>query len=185
MVSRYGRVLEPEELQRAARSDPGAFAPKLRRADGGPWRCPCDAGSPAAATTRRAWICAEGKSHVAPGRSRAISRPSTRPDSASRLTDLRTLLRDGLASLAPETRTEITTFLARTLADPAVLISSSDSGAHMQMLCASGDTTLLLTRHVRERGDFTRGLVFGVVELGEAVRNLPSRDEELATRRFA
>jgi N-acyl-D-amino-acid deacylase len=45
--------------------------------------------------------------------------------------------------------------VARTLADPAVLISSSDSGAHMQMLCASGDSTLLLTRHVRERGDFT------------------------------
>jgi N-acyl-D-amino-acid deacylase len=45
--------------------------------------------------------------------------------------------------------------VARTLADPAVLISSSDAGAHMQMLCASGDSTLLLTRHVRERGDFT------------------------------
>ncbi len=45
--------------------------------------------------------------------------------------------------------------VARTLADPAVLISSSDAGAHMQMLCASGDTTLVLTRHVRERGDFT------------------------------
>ena len=38
---------------------------------------------------------------------------------------------------------------------PHVLISSSDSGAHMQMMCASGDTTLLLTRHVRDRGDFT------------------------------
>lgn len=45
--------------------------------------------------------------------------------------------------------------VARTLADPAVLISSSDAGAHAQMLCASGDTTLLLTRHVRERGDMT------------------------------
>ncbi len=45
--------------------------------------------------------------------------------------------------------------VARTLRDPAVLVSSSDAGAHMQMLCASGDTTLLLTRHVRERGDFT------------------------------
>jgi N-acyl-D-aspartate/D-glutamate deacylase len=45
--------------------------------------------------------------------------------------------------------------VARTLADPSVLVSSSDAGAHLQMLCASGDTTLLLTRHVRERGDFT------------------------------
>jgi N-acyl-D-aspartate/D-glutamate deacylase len=45
--------------------------------------------------------------------------------------------------------------VARTLADPNVLVSSSDAGAHVQMLCASGDTTLFLTRHVRERGDFT------------------------------
>lgn len=45
--------------------------------------------------------------------------------------------------------------VAQTLADPRVLVSSSDAGAHLQMLCASGDTTLLLTRHVRERGDFT------------------------------
>src|SRR4029078_12022549 len=45
--------------------------------------------------------------------------------------------------------------VAQTLLDPAVLVSSSDAGAHAQMLCASGDTTLLLTRHVRERGDFT------------------------------
>jgi N-acyl-D-amino-acid deacylase len=45
--------------------------------------------------------------------------------------------------------------VARLLTDPAVLVSSSDAGAHLQMLCASGDTTLLLTRHVRERGDFT------------------------------
>ena len=43
--------------------------------------------------------------------------------------------------------------VARTLLDDNVLISSSDAGAHVQMLCASGDTTLLLTRHVRERGD--------------------------------
>lgn len=41
------------------------------------------------------------------------------------------------------------------LADPDVLISSSDAGAHAQMLCASGDTTLVLTRHVRDRDDLT------------------------------
>jgi N-acyl-D-amino-acid deacylase len=45
--------------------------------------------------------------------------------------------------------------MSRTLLDPNVLISSSDAGAHVQMLCASGDTTLLLTRHVRERHDMT------------------------------
>ena len=45
--------------------------------------------------------------------------------------------------------------VAAVMADDRMLISSSDAGAHLQMLCASGDTTLLLTRHVRERGDFT------------------------------
>jgi N-acyl-D-aspartate/D-glutamate deacylase len=60
--------------------------------------------------------------------------------------------------------------VARTLADPAVIISSSDAGAHMQMLCASGDTTLLLTRHVRERGDFT---------LERAVHELTGRQAEV------
>jgi N-acyl-D-aspartate/D-glutamate deacylase len=45
--------------------------------------------------------------------------------------------------------------VGRTLADPNVLISSSDAGAHAQMLCASGDTTLVLARHVRDRGDLT------------------------------
>jgi N-acyl-D-aspartate/D-glutamate deacylase len=60
--------------------------------------------------------------------------------------------------------------VARTLANPAVLISSSDAGAHVQMLCASGDTTLVLTRHVRERGDFT---------LEQAVQQLTSRQAEV------
>src|SRR5262249_40382615 len=45
--------------------------------------------------------------------------------------------------------------VARGLLDDNVLISSSDAGAHVQMLCASGDTTLLLTRHVRDRGDLS------------------------------
>jgi N-acyl-D-aspartate/D-glutamate deacylase len=60
--------------------------------------------------------------------------------------------------------------VARTLADPNVLISSSDAGAHMNMLCASGDTTLVLTRHVRERGDFT---------LQEAIYQLTGRQAEV------
>ena len=60
--------------------------------------------------------------------------------------------------------------VARTLADPAVLISSSDAGAHSQMLCASGDTTLVLTRHVRDRGDLT---------LEQAVHELTGRQAEL------
>ena len=60
--------------------------------------------------------------------------------------------------------------VGRTLIDPSVLVSSSDAGAHMQMLCASGDSTLLLTRHVTERGDFT---------LEEAVHQLTGRQASL------
>jgi N-acyl-D-aspartate/D-glutamate deacylase len=60
--------------------------------------------------------------------------------------------------------------VARTLADPVVLVSSSDSGAHVQMLCASGDTTLFLTRHVRERADFT---------LEQAVHELTGRQADV------
>jgi N-acyl-D-aspartate/D-glutamate deacylase len=40
----------------------------------------------------------------------------------------------------------------------------------MQMLCASGDSTLLLTRHVRDRGDFT---------LERAVHELTGRQAEV------
>jgi N-acyl-D-amino-acid deacylase len=56
--------------------------------------------------------------------------------------------------------------VAGAMVDERVLVTSSDAGAHVQMLCASGDTTLLLTRHVRERGDFT---------LEEAVHQLTGR----------
>jgi N-acyl-D-amino-acid deacylase len=45
--------------------------------------------------------------------------------------------------------------VARILGSPATLVSGSDAGAHLQMFCAAGDTTLLLTRHVAERGDLT------------------------------
>jgi N-acyl-D-amino-acid deacylase len=45
--------------------------------------------------------------------------------------------------------------VAGLLTDPDTLISASDAGAHVQMMCAAGDTTLLLTRHVRDRGDLT------------------------------
>jgi len=45
--------------------------------------------------------------------------------------------------------------VGRLLSDPDNVVGSSDAGAHLNMLCAAGDTTLLLTRHVRERGDLT------------------------------
>jgi N-acyl-D-amino-acid deacylase len=41
------------------------------------------------------------------------------------------------------------------LAHPASVVGNSDAGAHVKMMCATGDTTLLLTRHVRDRGDLT------------------------------
>jgi N-acyl-D-aspartate/D-glutamate deacylase len=37
----------------------------------------------------------------------------------------------------------------------AGIVGASDAGAHLQMMCAAGDTTLLLTRYVRDRGDLT------------------------------
>ncbi|WP_322754102.1 N-acyl-D-amino-acid deacylase family protein [Frankia sp. Cas3] len=45
--------------------------------------------------------------------------------------------------------------VAALLRHPGALVSNSDAGAHLTMFCAAGDTTLLLARHVRERGDFT------------------------------
>lgn len=41
------------------------------------------------------------------------------------------------------------------LAAPENLISGSDAGAHIAMFDGAGDTTLVLTRHVRDRGDLT------------------------------
>jgi N-acyl-D-amino-acid deacylase len=45
--------------------------------------------------------------------------------------------------------------VAGMLRHPAALVGGGDAGAHVGMMCAAGDTTLLLTRHVRDRGDFT------------------------------
>ncbi|HEY4850703.1 MAG TPA: amidohydrolase family protein [Streptosporangiaceae bacterium] len=45
--------------------------------------------------------------------------------------------------------------VAETLAHPASVIANSDAGAHLQMMCAIGDTTLTLARHVRDRGDLS------------------------------
>jgi N-acyl-D-amino-acid deacylase len=45
--------------------------------------------------------------------------------------------------------------VASTLTHPAAIVSNSDAGAHLQMMCAAGDSTLLLSRHVRDRGDMT------------------------------
>lgn len=60
--------------------------------------------------------------------------------------------------------------VAEVLRDPRTVVGASDAGAHVQMMCGAGDTTLLLTRHVRERGDLT---------LEEAVRALTARPAEV------
>ncbi len=43
--------------------------------------------------------------------------------------------------------------VAATPTHRAGIIANRDAGAHLQMICAAGDTTLLLTRQVRDRGD--------------------------------
>jgi N-acyl-D-amino-acid deacylase len=53
--------------------------------------------------------------------------------------------------------------VAEMMRSPQSIIGSSDAGAHLKTLCGAGDTSLLLSRWVRERGEFT---------LEEAVRLL-------------
>ena len=53
---------------------------------------------------------------------------------------------------------------------PSTIVSASDAGAHLEMMCAAGDTTLLLTRHVRERCDLS---------LERAVHELTGRQSDV------
>jgi N-acyl-D-aspartate/D-glutamate deacylase len=69
----------------------------------------------------------------------------------------------GVANSAPDG-------VAGTLLHPAAIIGNSDAGAHVRMMCAAGDTTLLLARHVRDRGD---------VSLEAGVHALTGRPAEL------
>ena len=41
------------------------------------------------------------------------------------------------------------------IVDATTVVGASDAGAHLQMMCGAGDSTLLLTEHVRDRGDLT------------------------------
>lgn len=45
--------------------------------------------------------------------------------------------------------------VAELLGHPATICAASDAGAHVQMMCGGGDTTLLLERFVRDRMDFS------------------------------
>jgi N-acyl-D-aspartate/D-glutamate deacylase len=58
---------------------------------------------------------------------------------------------------------------AEVLCDPNTLVAASDVGAHIQMMAAHGDPTLLITKHVLERGDLT---------LEAAVRRLTAEPAE-------
>jgi N-acyl-D-aspartate/D-glutamate deacylase len=60
--------------------------------------------------------------------------------------------------------------VARLLTSPVAFVSGSDAGAHLQMFCAAGDATLLLTRYVRGRGD---------IAIEAAVHALTGRQAEL------
>jgi N-acyl-D-amino-acid deacylase len=59
--------------------------------------------------------------------------------------------------------------VAELVRDTTTVIGASDAGAHLQMMCGAGDTTLLLTRHVRDRPDLS---------LVEAVYQLTGRPAE-------
>lgn len=56
------------------------------------------------------------------------------------------------------------------LCHPSTIISNSDAGAHAQMMCTAGDTTLLLADYVRDRDDMS---------LERAVHELTARQAEL------
>ena len=60
--------------------------------------------------------------------------------------------------------------VAKLLVQPDTLVASSDAGAHVQMMCAAGDTTLYLTRHVRDRGD---------VSVEQAVHELTAKQADV------
>jgi N-acyl-D-amino-acid deacylase len=60
--------------------------------------------------------------------------------------------------------------VAQLLRHPATLVSNSDAGAHVQMMCTAGDTTLLLARYVRDRAD---------LGVEHAVRELTGRQAEV------
>ena len=42
--------------------------------------------------------------------------------------------------------------VAELVADSTTVVGASDAGAHLQMMCGAGDSTLLLTEHVRDGG---------------------------------
>ena len=52
-------------------------------------------------------------------------------------------------------RTTTPSEVSELIVDATTVVGASDAGAHLQMMCGAGDSTLLLTEHVRDRGDLT------------------------------
>lgn len=69
----------------------------------------------------------------------------------------------------PGTADEDRDFLGAVLAADDVLLGGSDAGAHLLLFCGAGDTTLFLTRYVRDRGD---------LEIAAAVHKLTGKAAE-------
>jgi N-acyl-D-aspartate/D-glutamate deacylase len=62
------------------------------------------------------------------------------------------------------------------LADPACLVGASDAGAHLQMMCGAGDSTIFLSRFVRDHGVMTlEAGVRALTSLPAEVFGLPDR----------
>jgi N-acyl-D-amino-acid deacylase len=66
---------------------------------------------------------------------------------------------------------------------PATILSGTDFGAHVQMMCGAGDTTLMIERFVTERGDYSleeaiKGMtsdlaqLFGIFDRGVLVQGM-------------
>jgi N-acyl-D-aspartate/D-glutamate deacylase len=87
------------------------------------------------------------------------------------------LVRPGSADEDPD-------FMAALLTDDGTLVGASDAGAHVLLFCGAGDTTLLLTRHVRSRNDL--GLEAAVRKLtGQAAAAFGLRDRGVIAPGFA
>lgn len=60
--------------------------------------------------------------------------------------------------------------LSKLMKHPATILSGTDFGAHVQMMCGAGDTTLMLERFVTERGDFSveeavKGMTYDIAKV--------------------
>ena len=133
------RLLQDPEWRAAARARVGQRAGGLFPAQA-PRRVCASSRSPGPSSSR-------GWARPSPTWSRraAVTRPTSSPTGCSR-----TIC--GPACSSSASANSNVDEVAKLLVDPDTVVASSDAGAHVQMMCAAGDTTLFLTRHVRDRG---------------------------------